>query len=93
MQERIGADPVDGGWVGTYAAPGYEEGQGRVARVTHVAPTKDQAVAAARRWVDRPENEGQAFSWDEDPEAPGRYRVIWESRLGRRPVELELISS
>jgi len=89
--DRVGADRVGGGWVGTVAAPGGDEA--KVAVITTVASTRDAALEAARRWVENAENGGEqreSHGWCPSAEYPGRFDVVRRGRLGdtRVPVEV-----
>jgi len=84
IEDRAGAELVDGGWVGT-----IQNLDGKIARVTHLAPTRERAKAAAARWCAR--NVDQEFQWWPCPERTDRWRAIWMSRLGPRPLRLEPI--
>jgi hypothetical protein len=84
IDEHVGAEPVDGGWIGT-----VQKLDGRIARVTHLAPTEEQAKAAAARWYVRTDNKD--IQWWPCPERTDRWRAIWLSRLGPRPLPLEPI--
>ena len=83
----IAAQPLGDGWIGTVSDTGWQ-GEVRVARVTKVARTKRAAVAAARRWYDRPED-GRTYAWIPSSYEPGLYRVVLFA--GLRPIELEPI--
>ncbi len=83
--DRIGALPHGGGWFGTVSAVAAD-GEVRVARVTQLAPTERAALAAARRWYDRPEDD-RIYAWIPSPAEEGLYRV--GLFVGRRLIELE----
>jgi hypothetical protein len=48
IDDHVGADQVEGGWIGT-----VQNLDGRIARVTCLAPTEERAKAAAARWYVR----------------------------------------
>ena len=77
-----GAEPASGGWIGTVSSP-----RG-IAAITEVAPTFEQAFAAAQRFIAqaRAKRDG-AYGWDEGG-ANGRCRVL---QLDGTPVALEKI--
>ena len=84
IDDPVGAELVEGGWIGT-----VQNLDGKIARVTHLAPTEEQARAAAARWHERTDN--SAIQWWPCPERSDRWRAIWLSRLGPHPLPLEPI--
>ncbi len=84
IDDHVGAEPVEGGWIGT-----VQNSDGRIARVTHLAATEELAKAAAARWYVRTGNSD--IQWWPCPERSDRWRAIWLSRLGPRPLPLEPI--
>jgi hypothetical protein len=84
IHDHVGAEQVEGGWIGT-----VQNLDGRIARVTHLAPTEERAKAAAARWYVRTDNKD--IQWWPCPGRTDRWRAIWLSRLGPRPWPLERI--
>ena len=84
IDDHVGADQVEGGWIGT-----VQNLDGKIARVTYLAPTEERAKAAAARWYVRTDN--KEIQWWPCPERTDRWRAIWLSRLGPRPLRLEPI--
>lgn len=84
IDDHVGAELVEGGWIGTVRSP-----DGRIAWVTHLAPTRELAKAAAARWYGRSEN--REVTWWPCPERLDRWRAIGLGRLGPRPMPLEPI--
>jgi hypothetical protein len=82
IDDHVGAELVEGGWIGT-----VQNSDGKIARVTHLAPTEERAKAAAARWYVRTGHSD--IQWWPCPERTDRWRAIWLSRLGPRPLPLE----
>lgn len=85
-EKRTSAELVGDRWVGTYT-----DVRGRVAVVTNEVRTREQAKAAAVEWARDAERESalgsdRAYSWQPHPRYPGRHQVIWDSRLGPKPI-------